>query len=119
MKTFLDPRVLAEFAQDVGVQTARRFADQYCEALEDRLDRLAAAAAAGSVPATYETAASFATASAMVGATTLAQAAWSVTRDVARHGTLPSSETLHGLERLARFTAIALRCHRAGGDDPR
>ncbi len=119
MKTFLDPRVLAEFAEDVGVQAAHRFADQYCEALEGRLDRLTAAAAAGTVPATYEAAASFATASAMVGATTLAQVAWSVTRDVAMDGTLPSSQTLHDLEHLAHLTAIALRCHRAGADDPR
>jgi hypothetical protein len=119
MKSFLDARVLAELAQDVGQQAARRFADQYCKALEPRLDRLAAAAADGRALATYEAASSLATASAMVGAATLAQAAWSVTRDVARDGTLPGPDTLEELERLARMTMIALDCHRAGGDDPR
>jgi hypothetical protein len=119
MTGVLDVRVLAELAQDVGEQAARRFADQYRDALDRRLDRITRAIADRSAPAAYQAAISLATASAMVGATSLARSAWALGHDAVRHGTLPPAETLHELERLAHATAIALDCHRAGGDDPR
>lgn len=115
----LDVHVLSELAQDVGDSAARRFADQYRKALSCRLERLGGAAAEGQLFAVYDTAASLAIASAMVGATRLARLAWAVTADVARDGTLPGADELHDLERLAQVTATALECHRAGGYDPR
>lgn len=119
MTDVLDVQVLSELAQDVGDLAARRFADQYLEALSRRLERLAGAAAEGQLFAAYDAAASLATASAMVGAARLARVAWAVTGDVARDGTLPRPDQLHDIDRLAQVTAIALDCHRAGGYDPR
>ncbi len=121
MNGVLEPRVLEELAEDVGVPAARRFAVQYRRALPRRLDRLRCAATDGHVLATYDAAAGLATASAMVGATPLARAAWEVTRDVVRDGVLPHQATLATIERLARATGAALdrdATLRADGPDP-
>lgn len=111
----LDARVLEEVADDLGDLAARRLAKQFGDALEQRLGRLAAAAADRSAWATYDTAADLAAASALVGAAPLARAAWAVTTDVVRHRTLPSTETLRRIERLAHDTQAALARHRAEG----
>lgn len=121
MNGVLEPRVLEELAEDVGVPAARRFAVQYRRALDWRLDRLRWAAADGHVAATYEAAVGLATASAMVGATPLARAAWEVTRDVVRDGVLPRPATLATIERLVRDTGAALdhdTTLQAGEPDP-
>ncbi len=104
----LDVRVLEELADDLGHLAARRLVREFSHALEQRLGRLAAAVSDRSAWATYDTAAELAAASAVIGAVPLARAAWAVTTDVVRHRTLPSTETLRRLERLARDTEAAL-----------
>ncbi len=117
MTGILDQSVLAELANDIGDQAARQFTDLYRAALGRRLDVLAFSAASGNAFATYEAAAGLASASAMVGATPLAQTAWAVARDAMRNGTVPQTETLQELKRLARDTETAL-ARQPGDDDP-
>jgi hypothetical protein len=117
MTELLDVRVLEEIADDLGDLAARRLAKQFSDALERRLELLAAAATEGSAWATFDAAADLAAASALVGALPLARAAWAVTQDVVHHRTLPRAETLHRLERLARDTEAALACRQRAGDD--
>jgi hypothetical protein len=111
----LDVRVLEELADDLGDLAARRLAKQFGDTLGQRLSGLATAVADRSAWATFDTAANLAAASSLVGAVPLAWAAWAVTQDVVRRRTLPTTETLQRLERLAHDTEAALARYRAGG----
>ncbi|MFI2489988.1 hypothetical protein ACH47X_23950 [Promicromonospora kroppenstedtii] len=115
----LDETVLRDLDQDLGQETARRFADQFAAGLRRRLELLTVAALDGSVYAVYDTAADLAVTGAMVGAVPLAQAAWAVAQDVARTRTVPEVDTLIHLMRLAHHTEAALlRRSRTGTPAP-
>jgi hypothetical protein len=113
----LDVCVLEEITDDFGERAARRFVTQFSDALDRRLERLAAGATEGSAWTTFDTAAALAAASSLVGAVPLARAAWAVAHEVVRNRTLPRAETLQRIERLARDTEAALACRHRAGDD--